>query len=63
MPAAAVATPMWEQNKPAPMPGDAIPPERVADLIVFMLLQPDDTMLVGPVIAPVGARRRRAPKE
>ena len=59
---AAIATPMWEQNKPAPMPGDAIPPERVADLIVFMLLQPEDTMIVGPVIAPVGARRRRGGK-
>lgn len=57
----AVATPFWEQNKPAPMPGDALPPERVADLIVFMLLQPEDTVLVGPVIAPLGARRRRAP--
>lgn len=57
---AAVATPMWEQNLPAPMPGDAIPPERVADLIVFMLLQPEDTMIVGPVIAPLGARKRRA---
>lgn len=57
---AAIATPMWEQNLPAPMPGDAIPAERVADLIVFMLLQPEDTMLVGPVIAPVGARKRRA---
>lgn len=57
---AAVATPMWEQNLPAPMPGDAIPPERVADLIVFMLLQPEDTMIVGPVIVPVGARKRRA---
>jgi len=57
---AAVATPMWEQNLPAPMPGDAMPPERVADLIVFMLLQPEDSMLVGPVIAPVGARRRKA---
>ena len=56
---AAVATPMWEQNLPAPMPGDAIPPERVADLIVFMLLQPDDTMIVGPVIVPVGARKRK----
>ncbi len=56
---AAVATPMWEQNKPAPMPGDAIAPERVADVIVFMLLQPEDTMLVGPVIAPVGARKRK----
>jgi len=57
---AAVVTPMWEQNLPAPMPGDAIPPERIADLIVFMLLQPEDTMLVGPVIVPVGARKRRA---
>lgn len=58
---AAVVTPMWEQNLPAPMPSDAVPPERVADLIVFMLLQPDDTILVGPVIAPLGARRRKGP--
>jgi len=57
---AAVATPMWEQNLPAPMPSDAVPPERVADLIVFMLLQPEDTILVGPVIAPLGARRRKS---
>lgn len=57
---AAIATPMWEQNLPAPMPGDAIPPERVADLIVFMLLQPEDTLIVGPVIAPLGARKRKA---
>ena len=57
---AAVATPFWEQNLPAPMPGDAMPPERIADLIVFMLLQPEDSVLVGPVIAPVGARRRKA---
>ena len=57
---AAVATPFWEQNLPAPMPSDAMPAERVADLIVFMLLQPEDSVLVGPVIAPVGARRRKA---
>jgi 3-oxoacyl-[acyl-carrier protein] reductase len=55
----AIATPMWDQNHPMPPPGDALPPERVADLILFMLTQPEDTMLVGPVIAPVGARRRR----
>jgi len=58
---AAVATPMWEQNLPAPMPGDALPPERLADVIVFMLMQPEDTILVGPVVAPLGARRRKAP--
>lgn len=60
---AAIATPMWQQNLPAPMPGDALPPERVADLIVFMLLQPEDSIIVGPVIAPLGARRRKAAKE
>jgi 3-oxoacyl-[acyl-carrier protein] reductase len=57
----AVATPFWEQNLPAPMPGDALPPERIADVIVFMLLQPEDTMLVAPVVMPLGARRRKAP--
>jgi hypothetical protein len=25
-----------------------------------MLMQPEDTILVGPVIAPLGARRRKA---
>ncbi|HEV8122388.1 MAG TPA: SDR family NAD(P)-dependent oxidoreductase [Candidatus Polarisedimenticolia bacterium] len=55
-----VDTPLWDQNGPVPRPGDALPPERVADLIVFMLEQPDDTVLTGPVIAPLRARRRRA---
>jgi hypothetical protein len=27
---------------------------------MFMLKQPEDTILVGPVIAPLGARRRKA---
>ncbi|MFO0896246.1 MAG: SDR family NAD(P)-dependent oxidoreductase [Pirellulales bacterium] len=55
----AVDTPIWAQNHPLPPPGDALPPERVADLIAFMLTQPADTVLVGPVIAPLGARRRK----
>ncbi len=55
----AVATPLWAQNHPVPPPGDALPPERVADVIVFMLAQPDDTLLLGSVIAPLGARRRK----
>jgi NAD(P)-dependent dehydrogenase (short-subunit alcohol dehydrogenase family) len=59
-----VATPLWEQNGPVPRPADALPPERVADLIVFMLTQPDDTTLVAPMIAPLRARRRKsAPAE
>jgi NAD(P)-dependent dehydrogenase (short-subunit alcohol dehydrogenase family) len=55
----AIATPIWEQNHPVPPPGDALPPERVADVIVFMLAQPEDTTLLGAVIAPLGARRRK----
>lgn len=54
-----VDTPLWRQNGPVPRPGDALPPERIADLIVFMLTQPDDTMLVAPAIAPLRARRRK----
>jgi NAD(P)-dependent dehydrogenase (short-subunit alcohol dehydrogenase family) len=54
----AVATPFWEQNAPVPMPTTALAPERIADLIVFMLTLPEDTMLVSPVIAPFRTRRR-----
>ncbi len=55
----AVDTPFWEQNHPVPKPGLALPPERVAALILFLLDQPADTVLLNPVIAPLGARRRR----
>ena len=55
----AVRTPIWEQNGPIPCPPDALPPERVADLIVYLLAQPRDTVLVGTTIAPFRARRRR----
>jgi NAD(P)-dependent dehydrogenase (short-subunit alcohol dehydrogenase family) len=54
----AVDTPMWKQNGPIAAPPDALPPERVADLIVYLLTLPDDTMLVSPVIAPFRTRRR-----
>jgi NAD(P)-dependent dehydrogenase (short-subunit alcohol dehydrogenase family) len=55
----AVATGLWEQNHPLPAPTAILAPERVAELIVFMLTQPADTILVKPVIAPLGARRRK----
>jgi NAD(P)-dependent dehydrogenase (short-subunit alcohol dehydrogenase family) len=55
-----VDTPLWDQNGPIPRPGDALDPSRIADLIVFMLEQPEDTVLTSPVIAPLRARRRRA---
>jgi 3-oxoacyl-[acyl-carrier protein] reductase len=55
----AIDTPMWEQNHPVPPPGNALPPDHVADLIVFLLTQPRDTVLLDPVIVPLGARRRK----
>jgi NAD(P)-dependent dehydrogenase (short-subunit alcohol dehydrogenase family) len=56
----AVDTPIWEQNGPIAAPPDALPPERVANVIVYLLTLPDDTMLVSPVIAPFRTRRRTA---
>ncbi|MGF1640816.1 MAG: SDR family oxidoreductase [Rhodospirillales bacterium] len=54
----AVATPFWDQNAPVPMPTNALAPERIADLIVFMVALPEDTVLVSPVIAPFRTRKR-----
>ncbi|MCP5195236.1 MAG: SDR family oxidoreductase [Gammaproteobacteria bacterium] len=56
----AVNTPFWNQNGPVPMPTYALPPERIADLIVFMLALPPDTQLLAPVIAPLQVRQRRS---
>jgi len=55
----AVDTPMWDQNGPVPKPGDALPPQRIADLILFILTQPEDSVLLGSIVAPLGARRRK----
>ncbi len=55
----AIDTPMWEQNHPVPPPGNALPPEHVADLILFLLKQPRDVVLSDPVIMPLGVRRRK----
>jgi NAD(P)-dependent dehydrogenase (short-subunit alcohol dehydrogenase family) len=54
----AVETSMWEQNGPIGRPPNLLSPSRVADFIVYLLTLPDDTVLVGPVIAPVPRRRR-----
>lgn len=55
----AVATSIWEQNGPVPMPADALPPERVADFIAYLLDMPADCVLWNPVIAPFSGVRRR----
>ncbi len=54
----AVETSMWEQNGPIGRPPNLLAPSRVADFIVYLLTLPEDTVLVGPVIAPVPRRRR-----
>lgn len=60
----AVATSLWEQNGPVPMPADALPPERVADFIAYLLEMPADCVLRNPVVAPFsGVRRRRRRQE
>jgi 3-oxoacyl-[acyl-carrier protein] reductase len=53
----AVDTPIWDQNGPVPKPPNALPPERVAELILYLVTQPSDTMVMGAVIAPFGRRR------
>lgn len=55
----AVDTPMWDQNGPVPKPSYALPPQRIADVVMFMLTQPADTVLSGVMIAPLGARKRK----
>jgi 3-oxoacyl-[acyl-carrier protein] reductase len=56
----AVATPLWDQNGAAAVkPNQALPAERVAELIVHLLSLPRDTYLVNTVIAPFKARGRK----
>lgn len=59
----AVATTMWQQNGPVPMPADALPPERVADFIVYLVDLPGDCVVKNPVLAAFGGRRRRRRQE
>ncbi|MCU0233052.1 MAG: SDR family oxidoreductase [Thermoanaerobaculales bacterium] len=56
----AVATPLWHQNR-LPAPPDSLAPERVAELIVFMLALPPDAVMERGVIAPFRTRRKRGP--
>ena len=54
----AVDTALWDQNGPI-KPEHALAPERVADLLCFMVTQPPDTLIVAPAIAPFRTRRRK----
>lgn len=55
----AVNTPLWDQNGPIRAPEYALSPERVAELIVYMLKLPDDTIFENIVISPFPPRRRK----
>jgi 3-oxoacyl-[acyl-carrier protein] reductase len=55
----AVRTPLWEQNGAVPVPSDALAPERVADLIRYILTLPGDMVLRNLVVAPFHTRRRK----
>ena len=54
----AVDTPLWEQNGPIPRVENMLPPERIANLVMYMLTLPADTIVIEPVIAPFRARHR-----
>jgi NAD(P)-dependent dehydrogenase (short-subunit alcohol dehydrogenase family) len=56
----AVDTPIWDQNGSI-RPEQALAPARVADLILYLVTLPDDTVVLGPVIAPFRTRRRARP--
>ena len=53
----AVDTPLWQQNASISAPGHALPPERVADLIAYLVTLPPDAILQNVVIMPFKARR------
>ncbi len=55
-----VDTPIWLQNGPI-RPEQALSAERVADLILYIITLPEDTIMQGCMISPFRTRRRRRP--
>jgi NAD(P)-dependent dehydrogenase (short-subunit alcohol dehydrogenase family) len=55
----AVDTPLWDQNGPIRAPENALSPERVADLIGYLVGLPPDTILQNIVVMPFATRRRK----
>jgi NAD(P)-dependent dehydrogenase (short-subunit alcohol dehydrogenase family) len=56
----ATDTPMLEDGRSSTVFGKVIPPARVGDFIVHLLSMPEDTVLVNPLIAPLGNQSRPA---
>jgi NAD(P)-dependent dehydrogenase (short-subunit alcohol dehydrogenase family) len=55
----AIDTPMWDQNGPIRAPEEAIPPDRVAREIEYLVSLPGDTMIKELVISPFRKRKRK----
>jgi NAD(P)-dependent dehydrogenase (short-subunit alcohol dehydrogenase family) len=56
----AVATPLWDQNGHGALkPAQTMPPERIAELVAWLLALPRDTYLMNPVIAPMKTRSKK----
>jgi 3-oxoacyl-[acyl-carrier protein] reductase len=48
----AVNTPMWKENDPIPHPNSALPVERIADVILYLLTVPYSAVLIGARVIP-----------
>jgi NAD(P)-dependent dehydrogenase (short-subunit alcohol dehydrogenase family) len=59
----AVDTPMWDQNKPVRPPEGSLAPDRVANLVCYLALLPEDTVLGNLIVLPFHTRRRRKRKK
>jgi 3-oxoacyl-[acyl-carrier protein] reductase len=56
----AVDTPLWDQNGAQAIKAQhTLPPERVAEFILYLLALPRDAMLLNPIIAPLKTRKKR----
>lgn len=56
----AVATPLWRQNPSTALPPkQTLTPERVAEVILYMVTLPRDAYLLNPVLAPLKTRHGR----
>ena len=57
----AVDTPLWDQNGPQSMRATlALPPERVAQLILHLITLPRDAFMLNTAIAPFKGRKKRS---
>ena len=56
----AVRTPLWDQNRPIGAPDYSLLPERIAEIIVYLLKLPEDTIFENIVISPFRSRKRKS---